>query len=118
LSQWRFHHRPVNALPSPRDSFKVIVFGQTGLPQGFKDSGLLPLKESGMDRTGAAETLGGECFPLAARSQNVYDAFKDKPRVFGLAPTTSFARIGLIRQALAYRDQRLYAPPKLIGDFP
>jgi ubiquinone biosynthesis protein len=32
LCQWRFHHRPVNALPSPGDAFKVVVFGKPCLP--------------------------------------------------------------------------------------
>jgi len=66
LRQWRFHHRPVNALPSPGDAFKFVVFGKPELPQGFKDTSLLPFQEACMDCAGTALALSRERLPLAA----------------------------------------------------
>ena len=46
LRQWRFHHRPVNALPSPGDAFNIVVLGKPSFPKGFKEACFLPFKRA------------------------------------------------------------------------
>lgn len=36
LSQWRFEHDPVDALPPPCDTFHLVVFGEASLPDGLE----------------------------------------------------------------------------------
>lgn len=71
-----------------------------------------------MNRTGAAETLGGERFPLTPCSQNVHDPFKYESRILGFASTAGLAAVRLPCDPLTHRDQWLNTAPELIGDFP
>ena len=87
LSHGRFHHRSINALPSPSDAFKFIIFGKAKLPQCLKDTRLLPFKKSGVNGAGTAVTLARQCLPLTPGAQHIDDPFKDQSRVFGFAST-------------------------------
>src|SRR5450830_1402833 len=118
LCHWCLHHCTVNTLPSPGNAFKFIVLGQPGFPQCFKNSSLLPLQESSVDRSGAAITLKGLRSPLATRSQHIDDCLKDESRVFGFASTTSLSGVRLLRRSLTHWDQRLNSAPKIVRDFP
>ena len=118
LSQWRLHHRLVNALASPRNAFKFVVLGKSLFPQSFKEACFLPLKKSGVYCASTAVALCGQGFPLDACSQYVDDAFKYESRVFGLASTASLSTVGLICYTLAQRNQWLYSLPKFVGNFP
>jgi len=68
-----FHHRPINALPSPSDAFHLLMLGQPCAPQRFKETSLFPLEKALMNRTGAAKTLAGQSFPLAAGAQHIHN---------------------------------------------
>ena len=118
LCHWRFHHRSINALPSPGNAFKFVVLSQPQFPQGFKDSCLFPLEKAGMDCVGTAESLGGQRLPLTSRAQNKHNAFEDQPGIFWFAPAAGFSGVSSFCNTLTYRNQRLNTTPKLIGDFP
>jgi hypothetical protein len=45
LLQWRFYHRPINALPVPGDAFKLVVLGKSQFPQGLKNASFLPFQK-------------------------------------------------------------------------
>ena len=117
LRQRRLHHRPINALPSPGNSMKVIVFGKPRLPQVLEESRLLPLQEARVNGACAAEVLG-QRLPLTARSQHVHDALEHQPCILGLAPAPSLPDIDLFCRALPNRHKWLDPFPEFIRNFP
>jgi hypothetical protein len=54
LCQWRLHHCPVDALPSPGDTIKLVVLGKPRFAQGLKDARFLPFQKARVDCTCAA----------------------------------------------------------------
>jgi transposase len=118
LSQRRFHHWPVDILPSPRDAFKVVILRQPGLPQGFEHAGFLPLEKALVNCARATEALGRQRLPLTARAQHVNDALEHQARILGFAPTTGFAHVVLGRLTPALWNQGFDPLPKSVRHFP
>src|SRR5439155_4958535 len=90
------HHRPVDALPSPRDSFHLVVLGQPSFPQRLEKARLFPLEKALMNGAGAAKALLGQGLPLAG---SLCAAHTRWPRILG-APAWAADR----RRACARRS--------------
>jgi hypothetical protein len=81
-----------------------LVLSKSSFPLRLKNASLLPLKKSGVDLAGTAETLVRQRFPLATSSQNKDDRLKYEPDIFGFSPAAALVGVRLIGQALTSRD--------------
>lgn len=68
LGRWRFDRGLINTLPAPGDAGQLLILGQPCAPERLKETGLLPLKKTLVDRAGTAKALARQGFPLAARA--------------------------------------------------
>ena len=118
LRQRRFEHGPVDALPSPSDSFHLVTLGEPDLPHGLEHASALPLDESLLGCAGTAKALFRKSLPLAPRAQHVHDCFEDLSRRLGWPPYTGLSQILSDCSAPAYRHQRFDALPQIIGHHP
>ena len=109
----RFSHRPIGALPLPGYALHAVIFGQAGLPQSKKESGLLPVLKILMHRAGRAK-LARQGFPLNTRAQHINNRGEHLPRRHGLAPPSRLAPVGLFSRPLPRWNQRLQLRPQLI----
>ena len=114
LCQGCLHHRSIDALPSPRDALHVVVFRQTGFPDGFKEARLLPFEKAFVDGAGAAKALSGQCLPLAACAQHKHDGLEHLACRLGRSTCARFANVLLVRHQRTLRDQRFNTLPELV----
>lgn len=116
----RFVHPRIHTLPKPSHALQVIVLGQAGLPNGFEDPVFHPFLEIGMNRTGCAEALFGQGFPLDAGSGYKDNGFKDGAFGQGFPATPGIALVLLVGVAVAMGigDERLNQEPEIVGDLP
>jgi len=118
LRQGRFEHGSIDALPSPCDAFHLVILGKPCLPDRFEYSCGLPFQKALVDRTGAAESLLGECLPLAACAKDVHDRLEYLPCWLGRSARTSLAHVLFCRWTLTHRNQWFDALPKVISHHP
>jgi hypothetical protein len=118
LSQWSFGHCSIYTLPVPGNSCHLIVFSETGAPDGNKEAGMHPTHEMGVDCTRTAVSLLWQCLPLAAGAKNVHNGFKDLSVLHRFSATTRFASVRFIRVTLWSGNQGRDFLPKSIRDFP
>ena len=118
LRQGRLEHRPVNALPAPRDALQVIVLGQSRLPQILEESGLGPLHELLVHGAGAAKAFSRQGLPLAAGPEHVHDGLEHQARRLGRTAPARAAQVLFVGIACGLRYQWLHAFPELIRHFP
>src|SRR4029434_10763102 len=110
--------RSVDALPSPGDSFHLVILGQTGLPQRFEEACLLPLQKALVHRTGTAEAFLGQGLPLTARAQHVHDGLGHLARPLWRPPRAWLAHVRLARYRHSRRHERLNARPEVVRHYP
>jgi len=118
LSQWRFGHRSIDALPVPGDAFHLIVFGKAGTPDSNKEASSHPSHKMSVDGTRTAVSFLGQRLPLAPGTQHVDDRFKDLPVFHRFPAATGFTLIPFVRIALWGRNQGSHFLPEGIRDFP
>src|SRR2546425_1421124 len=118
LRQRGLHHRPVDALPSPGDSFHLVVLGQPSFPQRLEKASLFPLEKALVNGAGAAKALLGQRLPLAARAQYIHDGFEYLARGLRRPTGARLAYVDPVRGRGTLRNQRLHALPELIRHHP
>jgi hypothetical protein len=109
--QRRLPHGSVDALPTPRDTFHLVVLGQTCSPELEKEALSLPPLKMPVDGAGRAK-FAGQGLPLATGAQYIHDGREDLTRLHGLATCSGFALIGLPLRTLPYWNQGFYLAPK------
>lgn len=103
----RFYHAAIDALPSPRYAFHLIIFCQAGFPEPFKKTGSNPFSKISMNSATASVLSFRYCLPLNTRPQNKYDSFKNSPCGNRLASSSRVAHILSISGSLfSLRDKR------------
>ena len=117
-SQGGLDHGPVDALPAPGNALHLVVFGQSGPPQGDKEAGLHPPHEVRVNGARAAVTLLRQRLPLASGAQHIQNGFKDLSGRHGLSAAAWFAPIPLAELTFRRWDQRLHLGPERVRDFP
>src|ERR1700752_3528329 len=118
LCQRCFHHRAVDALPSPGYPLHLIVLGQACLPQRFEYSGLLPLQKPRVHRTRTTKALARQCLPLTASTQYVHDGLEHQAWRLWFATPATLADIFLARISAPLRQQRFNPLPELVRHGP
>jgi len=113
----RFSHRPIGALPLPGYALHAVIFGQAGLPQSKKESGLLPVLKILMHRAGRAK-LARQGFPLNTRAQHINNRGEHLPCRHGLAPRSRLTLILPARFSFLMGNQRLHLGPQLVRYLP
>ena len=103
LSQRRFYHTTINALPFPANSFQFIVFLQTQYPYLFKEACRLSFLKIPVD-TAAGTIFSRHCFPLASSSQNIEDTFQHLPDGQAWPPLPRRLLVMFVRIPLFFRN--------------
>ena len=108
----------INTLPTPGDTFHLMVLSKPRTPKSYKKTSPHPVHEVSMNRARTAKAFLGQCFPLAACSEHIKYGFKNLARRNWLSPSTSSAFIHPVRITFSCGYQRFNFFPKRIRDFP
>lgn len=113
-----FDQSTVDTLPTPGDTFHLIVFGKPCTPKRYKKTSPHPLHKMGMNCTRAAKSLLRQCFPLAACPEHIQYGFKNSSRRYRFSASTGLALICPVWIPLRFWYQWFNPFPKSIGDLP
>jgi len=113
-----FDQSTIDTLPTPGNTFHLVVFGKPRTPKRYEKTSPHPVHEVSMNRARAAKAFLGQCFPLTACSEYIKYGFKDFSWRNRLSTSASPALISLVQIALRCGYQRFNPFPKSIRDFP
>lgn len=116
FAQGRLVQARIHTLPEPGHALHVVVLGQAGFPDRFKDASLHPFLKVGMNRTGGAEALFGQGFPLDAGSGHKDNGLKYGALRQGFTTGSGRALIRPMRiaGAMGIGNERLNQEPEIV----
>jgi len=96
-----FDQSTIDTLPTPGNTFHLIVFGKPCTPKRYEKPSVHPVHEVGMNRAWATKAFLGQCFPLTACSEYIKYGFKNLSRWNWLSTSPSL-RLDVLFKAFCY----------------